>query len=335
MFLKSSSCVITVSKVKKVDVIAVFVPRLRGCEEKACICNKRIIFGAMIRLIEAKNFRSLRYISQPMGDFHVLVGANATGKSTFLDVVKFISDIVSVGIDKAISDRVSHFDELTFSGNGNDIELALEVQLPDSIAAKFNGKQYNSIRYELRIGKLEDTNENAIKDERATLFNSELKTIAEKPRTLFPQYVDEDAKICGEKIKSQKTILSKRLGGNDTFTIEPTKEQEGKGRGWIPTFKLGVKKSALGNLPEDITKFPSSSWLKSFLKEGVQLFVLNSSSQISAIISHPYNLLNIVFIICSSTFSSTEASLASSLLKTSLAFWRPYNLKNFSISILL
>ena len=41
----------------------------------------------MITLIEALNFRCLCYISQPMGPFHVLVGPNASGKTTFLDVV--------------------------------------------------------------------------------------------------------------------------------------------------------------------------------------------------------------------------------------------------------
>jgi len=72
----------------------------------------------MIKLIEASNFRSLKYISQPLGAFHVLIGANATGKTTFLDVIKFMADIVSSGIDKAVFDRVSYFDELTFSVKG-------------------------------------------------------------------------------------------------------------------------------------------------------------------------------------------------------------------------
>lgn len=42
---------------------------------------------AMISLIEAKGYRCLRYVRQALGDFHVLVGSNASGKTTFLDVV--------------------------------------------------------------------------------------------------------------------------------------------------------------------------------------------------------------------------------------------------------
>ncbi len=32
------------------------------------------------KLIEALNFRCLRYVSQPLGPFHVLAGPNASGK---------------------------------------------------------------------------------------------------------------------------------------------------------------------------------------------------------------------------------------------------------------
>lgn len=41
----------------------------------------------MICLIEALNCRCLRYMHQPLDDFQVLVGSNASGKSTFLDVL--------------------------------------------------------------------------------------------------------------------------------------------------------------------------------------------------------------------------------------------------------
>jgi predicted ATPase len=44
---------------------------------------------AMITLVEARNFRLLRYIRQSLDGFHVLVGPNASGKTTFLDVISF------------------------------------------------------------------------------------------------------------------------------------------------------------------------------------------------------------------------------------------------------
>ena len=46
--------------------------------------------GLTVTRIEALGFRSLRYVSQRLGPFHVLVGPNASGKSAFLDVLAFL-----------------------------------------------------------------------------------------------------------------------------------------------------------------------------------------------------------------------------------------------------
>ena len=56
----------------------------------------------MITRIEALCYRCLRYVSQPLGPFHVLVGPNASGKTTFLDVIAFLGRLVSDGVDAAI-----------------------------------------------------------------------------------------------------------------------------------------------------------------------------------------------------------------------------------------
>ena len=48
----------------------------------------------MISLIEALNYRCLRHIQQGLGPFQVLVGPNASGKTTFLDVIGFLGDLV-------------------------------------------------------------------------------------------------------------------------------------------------------------------------------------------------------------------------------------------------
>ena len=56
----------------------------------------------MIRRIEVLNYRCLRYVSQPLDHFHVLVGPNASGKSTFLDVLGLIRDLLTKGLDDAL-----------------------------------------------------------------------------------------------------------------------------------------------------------------------------------------------------------------------------------------
>jgi predicted ATPase len=229
----------------------------------------------MFSLLEAKNFKSLRYIQQSLDGFHVLIGPNATGKSTFLDMIKFVSDIVANGLDTAIQERVAFFEELTFAGKGGDVEFGIEVMLPASVRHLFNGKKFDRIRYELRIGVADG--QNCIKDERVILMASGAKFESGEPiqRTLFPMIKSMEGTLITERYKPKhfKRVISKGQGGNDNFYNELV---EGSGKGWLPSFKLGPKRSALGNLPEDETKFPASTWLKSYLQQGVQLFVLNS-----------------------------------------------------------
>jgi predicted ATPase len=231
----------------------------------------------MIKLLEAKNYRSLQYISCTLAPFNVLIGANATGKSTFLDVIQFMSDIVNIGIDKAIQDRAAYFDELTFAGKGGDIEFAIEVGLPETISKKFNDKNFDTIRYEIRFGKQEESNENSIKDERVTLLSKLAKREVEEPvqhRIEFPELIAHNNSVLIDKYNQgkYKKVITKKPGGNHNFYIE-TKKVSGKG--WTPSFKFGIKKSALGNLPEDETIFPASTWLKSFLQQGVQIIALD------------------------------------------------------------
>ncbi len=75
----------------------------------------------MLQRIEALNYRSLRYVSQELRPFQVLVGPNASGKSTFLDVVALLSDFVRHGLSDALlfgselgRGRASRLDELIF-----------------------------------------------------------------------------------------------------------------------------------------------------------------------------------------------------------------------------
>jgi hypothetical protein len=225
----------------------------------------------MIRLIEALHFRCLRYVRQPLESFQVLVGPNASGKTTFLDVVGFLGQLVSDGLEAAIDERTQNFEDLLWARQGEQFELAIEAAIPEDRKARLT-KPFDTIRYEIRIGRDPQTHEVGILEEKAWLRQWQ-ETPFLKQRALFPVEPAPPATIITGKSKPgwQRT-LSK--AGNDNFYVEV--REAGSGKGWFPSIRLGPRKSALGNLPEDESKFPVSTWLKSLLSQGVQSIVLNS-----------------------------------------------------------
>ena len=75
-------------------------------------------------------------------------------------------------------------------------------------------------------------------------------------RTLFPLLqTPPDTLMSLKPSKKMKRILNKVEGGSDYFRDET-------GTKWSHQFTLGPRRSALGNLPEDESKFPVSTWLK-------------------------------------------------------------------------
>lgn len=227
----------------------------------------------MITLIEALNFRCLRYIRQPLSPFHVLVGPNASGKTTFLDVIAFLGRLVSDGLDEAIYERTSNFKDLIWNREGEGFELAIEAAIPEEYIDKLGDKDFNTIRYEISFGIDTESKEFIIKTEKVILKKSggRSKTRAKPDSNLFPNQLSNPPQtiITSKGRRMTRTIVNKMPEGNDKFYSELRHE-------WALSFKLGPRKSALGNLPEDESKFPVSTWLKRFLNEGVQQFILNS-----------------------------------------------------------
>ncbi len=225
----------------------------------------------MISLIEALNYRCLRYVRQELGPFHVLVGPNASGKTAFLDVVSFLSRLVSEGLDKATDERAKNFLDMVWQHQGSRFELAVEARIPDDRRRLLADQKYDTIRYEVALEVDADSSETFIAAEKGCLRIS--KPLGPRQRLLFPQLVEPpDTIITPLMAKDSRTVFNKTPGGNDNYHADA----HGKEGRWAPSFKLGRRKSTLGNLPEDESNFPVTTWFKQFLSEGVERFVLNS-----------------------------------------------------------
>lgn len=142
----------------------------------------------MIRLIESLNYRSLRYVRQPLQDFHVLIGPNASGKTTFLDTIGFLSDLLTSGLDVAITARSNNIRDLFFFQEGTRFELATEIEIPEICRVKLGPDcKYDLVRYEIAVGINEESDEYQIFDEQVILCSTD--ATRSKPmdqRALFP-----------------------------------------------------------------------------------------------------------------------------------------------------
>lgn len=228
----------------------------------------------MFTLIEALNYRCLHYVRQPLGAFRVLVGPNASGKTTFLDVVAFLGSLVTEGLEDALGERSSNFRDLLWRHTGDRLELAIEARLPETVRAKLGRPEHTVIRYEVALAINADTGAVEIAAESGILKTDNGNGSTAQPRLLFPDLIDRpDTIVSGRGGKMAQLVFKKSPGGNDNYYSEV---YETSGKGWVPAFRLGPRKSTLANLPEDETRFPASTWLKGLLKDGVRQYVLNS-----------------------------------------------------------
>ena len=229
----------------------------------------------MITRIQALNFRSLRYVDQSLTGFQALVGPNGSGKSSFLDVVSFISDVIRVGVEKAtsgdaasgVSSRVSDPVDLTWMRSGGQIELAIEMQIPEHLQSGPN----QSVRYELglQVAKLPSPLE--ISSEALYLFDAFSKrSNAQEELSLFPNAELPLDSTFGRKPKSWKNPISKSAGGKDYFRSE-----SGSFR---TQFNLGKYSSALAGLPSDESRFPIAMWAREFLSGAIQRIQLDAEA---------------------------------------------------------
>lgn len=230
----------------------------------------------MISLIEAKHYRCLRYVRQSLRPFQVLVGANASGKSTLLDVAGFLGDLAGEGLDEAIARRTfGGLEDLVWKHESDGFELAVEAAIPKRLKERLD-QPYEAVRYEVAVG-LED-NRQVLRRENL-LFAKQAPPSedgAQLQNLLFPSCRSApDSLLVGSRAKQYKAVVSRSQEGKANF--HPESKDESAKR-WVYAYKLGPAKSALGNLPEDEEKFPIALWFRGFLTESVQRIELDSSA---------------------------------------------------------
>jgi predicted ATPase len=190
----------------------------------------------MVKRVEVNNYKCLREVRQDLGRFQILVGPNASGKSTFLDVFSFVRDLLDDGVEKAVESRVGSLNELVWMGKSDWFEIALELEIPDRIRFR----KYRFCRYEVRIG----AGKHGVEILREALW------------------------LKKEKGDEMRVVVLGGIGKKIYFQSEKTR--------WSAMFRISPKKAGLSNLPEDEDRFPVALWARRLMMDGVHSLMLNS-----------------------------------------------------------
>ena len=253
----------------------------------------------MIRLIEALNYRCLRYVRQEMGPFHVLVGPNASGKSTFLDVIAFLGDLVSKGPEEAIRSRSPNPRDLVWNHDGDRFELAIELAIPEELREQLE-KPFDTVRYEVAVGPVLKTEQIGIVAEKVLL---RCRNDYDEKEHLIPRRKNEcDSILTCNSSKNKSFIL---LRGEDSCTLyHEFVPKENKKRdvdySFLPSpyrelapeenkyyvdfvispspFSSSLQNTAITTAVSEHNSFPISNWLIHFLTANIQFLSLDSHS---------------------------------------------------------
>lgn len=231
----------------------------------------------IINRIQVLNYGCLRYIDVPMGRFHLLIGPNASGKSTLMDAIKFVSDVVRDGVEAAWRKRTSNFADLVW-GRPNDpegqrFEIALEFGLPDEVRALLpSDRGYKSFRYTLAVGMNPETMRIGIEEERGAL----LPGLPFRGRQLnfFPEPLAPVSTMVQRGGRGRRTIFGKSRNGRSRYYPETV--QKTGAEGWRAAFNLGAERSAMSILPDTVDEYPVTTRILAYLRDGMTALSLNS-----------------------------------------------------------
>ncbi len=226
----------------------------------------------MITRIEVAGFRALRSLGVALRHFQVLVGPNASGKSTFFDVLAFVRDMLHVGPTEAVQGeprlgipmRARDPRDLTWQREGSSFRIALVARIPESL--RQGRDPFGHVRYELEV----DVTDGVRLQAETLWLLRRLPDAQENPPELFPELRPLREIITSRAPKGWRKVVSKTEGGNDYFRSERSK--------WNNLFRLGPTRSALANLPEDEGRFPVAIWFKKLLMEGISILALNAEA---------------------------------------------------------
>ena len=232
----------------------------------------------IISRIQVLNYGCLRYVDVPLGRFHVLIGPNASGKSTLMDAIKFVSDVVRDGVDSACERRTANFADLVWGRpqepEKQRFQIALEFDLPDDVRTLLPSERgYGVYRYEMEVGiDSADAHANLLHERGDLQVNVPSKT---RQLSFFPSPdTPPNTFMQRRTARGRRNVFRKSEAGRSRFSDETVKETGSVN--WNPGLNLSANRSALSILPDRDDKYPVSTQAMVFLRDKIVALALNS-----------------------------------------------------------
>ncbi|MEI6985743.1 MAG: AAA family ATPase, partial [Rhodospirillaceae bacterium] len=205
----------------------------------------------MIVGISIFNFKSIENIEYlPLNEFHVLVGANGAGKSTFLDAIDFVRDCLIHGPQTAVESRgITNFADLTWNRQGGSIGIILWLDIGDNISSN----DESIIDYSFKIRHDDDLG-----------ICVEGEFLSRRPGFVIQSELPNSF----TRSLTNKPLLFKKNEGIGYYFSESDNRQN--------AFNFGPSKLALSQTPPDIIRYPTANAVKNFLMHGIRYIQLNS-----------------------------------------------------------
>ena len=231
----------------------------------------------IISRVQALNYGCLRYVDVPLDRFHVFIGPNASGKSTLMDAIKFVSDVVRDGAEAAYRARTDNFADLVWGRPENPeeqrFEIALEFALPEELREKMPERlPFTIFRYEMAVAANPETGKVGLAEEKGMLLLR--STYRPRELSLFPVPAPPPQTLFLSQSRGRRTVFRMGEGRRSRFN-EETIEKTGN-INWSAGLPLNPDRSMLSILPDYDDKFPASTGALVFLRDKVIPLALNS-----------------------------------------------------------
>ena len=226
----------------------------------------------MIRRLQARNYRCLRYVDLRLDRFQVLVGPNASGKSTVLDAVGFLGDLVASGVEAAVERRSPDFRDLVWArperGDGIGFELAVECGLAArEPEAPPEPADHRVFRYEVAIREVDGAPR--ITAERGLLGPLGASDFGRR-RARFPDPPPAPGTIFVDAANGDyRQVLARTDAG--AWRYEP-ETAPAVAEPWESPYTFGAGRPALAHLPDAPDDFPAAFRVRRLLAEVRSLF---------------------------------------------------------------